>query len=164
MKVIRILALSLIALISTATAGTYKLPKENPIASIAFPAGWKVEADEVSLDAASADEEISINIEVTDAESLQGAIEETLGYLKKHKVKLNEASQKKTEAEVKGMKVVNIDWDGEDEDGKCKISLTVLAVTPKKMLLMLYWATPEAEKKHEKDLGSIQNSITPLAK
>ena len=164
MKLIRTITLSLIALVAAASAGTYKLPKENPIASIAFPEGWKVELEDESLDATSADEQIYINIEFNDAESLQGAITETLGYLAKHKVKLDEATQKKTEAEVKGIKVVNIDWDGEDADGKCKVSLTILAVTPKKTLLMLYWATPEAEKKHAKELGAIQESITPLVK
>ena len=167
MKIIRTITLSLIALtalIAAASAGTYKLPKENPIASIAFPEGWKVELEDESLDATSGDDQVYINIEFNDAESLQGAITESLGYLAKHKVKLDQATQKKTEADVKGMKVVNIDWDGEDADGKCKVSLTILAVTPKKMLLMLYWATPEAEKKHAKELGAIQESITPLAK
>ena len=164
MKIISFITLSIFALVAAASAGTYKLPKENPIASVAFPEGWKVEMEDESLEATSADEQIYINIEFNDAESLSGAITETLGYLAKHKVKLDQATQKKVEVDVKGMKVVNIDWDGEDADGKCKVSLTILAVTPKKTLLMLYWATPEAEKKHEKELGAIQESITPLVK
>lgn len=164
MKFIRSIVLTLVALAATAFAGTYKLPKENPIASIAFPEGWKVELEDEGLDATSADDAISINIEFHAVEDLAGAIKDTLVHLAKSKVKIDQATQKKTEADVKGITVVNIDWDGEDEDGKCKISLTVLAVTPTKALLMLYWATPEGEKKHEKELGAIQESITPLAK
>ena len=164
MKSILTITLSLIALIANVSAGTYKLPKENPIASVAFPEGWKVELEDESLDATSADGDISINIEFNDAESLAGAIEETIGYLKKNKVKLDKATEKKTETEFHGMVVVNFDWDGEDADGKCKVSLTILGVTPKKALLMLYWATPESEKKHAKELAGIQESIKSLVK
>jgi len=157
-------ALILTALVASASAGDYKLPKDQPIASVSFPEGWKVEASDESVDASSSDEEIYINIEFNDADSLEGAIEETFGYLKKNKVKIDKATEKKTEADFHGMKVVNFDWDGEDSDGKCKISLSILGVTPKKALLMLYWASPEGEKKHQKELDSILNSIKSLAK
>ena len=156
------LTLALSAFLASASADTYKLPKDSPIASVSFPEGWKVEASDESVDASSNDEEIYINIEFNDADSLEGAIEETFGYLKKNKVKFDKATEKKTEGDFQGMKVVNYDWDGEDSEGKCKISLTVLGVTPKKALLMLYWASPEGEKKHEKELNSILSSIKPI--
>ena len=152
------------ALVASASAGTYKLPKDEPIASVTFPEGWKVEAADESVDASSDDEAIYINIEFNDADSLEGAIEETFGYLKKNKVKFDKATEKKSEGEFNGMKVVNYDWEGEDSEGKCKISLAVLGVTPKKALLMLYWASPEGEKKHEKELNAILSSIKPIAK
>jgi hypothetical protein len=158
------LTLILTGLVATASAGSYKLPKDEPIASVSFPAGWKVEASDESLDANSDDDEIYINIEFNDAESIEGAIEETFGYLKKNKVKIDKATEKKTEGELGGMKVVNYDWDGEDSDGKCKISLAILSVTPKKALLLLYWASPEGEKKHQKELDSIVSSIKSLVK
>ena len=123
-----------------------------------------MELEDESLDASSPDGDISINLEFNDAESLAGAIEESIGSLKKNKVNIDKATEKKTETEFHGMVVVNFDWDGVDADGKCKISLTILGVTPKKALLMLYWATPESEKKHEKDLAAIQQSITSLVK
>jgi hypothetical protein len=157
-------SLVLSALVASASADTYKLPKDEPIASIAFPEGWKVEASDESLDASSNDEAIYINLEFNDADSLEGAIEETFGYLKKNKVKFDKATEKKTEGDFHGIKVVNYDWDGEDSEGKCKISLAVLGVTPKKALLLLYWASPEGEKKHQAELDSILNSIKSLAK
>ena len=157
-------ALILTGLVATASAGSYKLPKDEPIATVTFPEGWKVEASDESLDASSSDDEIYINIEFNDAESLEGAIEESFGYLKKNKVKIDKATEKKTEGELNGLKVVNFDWDGEDSEGKCKISLAVLGVTPKKALLLLYWASPEGEKKHQKELDAILSSIKPLAK
>jgi hypothetical protein len=158
------LALLLTAFVASASAGTYKLPKDEPIASITFPDGWKVEASDESLDVSSNDDEIYINIEFNDADSLEGAIEESIGYLKKNKVKIDKATEKKTETDFHGIKVVDFSWDGEDADGKCKISLTILGITPKKALLMLYWASPEGEKKHAAELGAIQQSIKSLVK
>jgi hypothetical protein len=158
------LTLLLTALVASASAGTYKLPKEESIASVSFPEGWKVEASDESLDANSDDNEIYINIEFNDADSLEGAIEETFGYLKKNKIKIDKSTEKKTEADFHGMKVVNFDWEGEDSEGKAKISLAVLGVTPKKALLLLYWASPEGEKKHQKELDSIMDSIKSLVK
>src|SRR6202034_4003234 len=99
MKKHLLLTLALTALVASASAGTYKLPNDDSIASISFPEGWKVEASDESLDANSNDEEIYINIEFNDADSLEGAIEETFGYLKKNKVKIDKATEKKTEAD-----------------------------------------------------------------
>ena len=164
MKTISTTILTLIALVAAATAGTYKVPKKEPIASIAFPDKWKITEEDEILEATTADEDIYIAIEFHKAEAIQEAVEQTFVYLAEHKVKIDKASQKKQEADVKGIHVINYDWNGEDADGKCKISLSVLAVTETKVLLMLYWASPEAEKKHEKELGLIQESIAKLAK
>jgi hypothetical protein len=164
MKKLLSTALIISALAASAFAGTYKLPKENPIASIAFPDDWKVKVEDESVDAESADEEVSIYVEFNDAGSIEGAIQEIFGYLKKEKVTIDKSTEKKTEAKFKGMDVVNYDWDGEDEDGKCKISVAIIGVTPKRGLLLLYWASPAGEKKHEKALAAIQESITSLAK
>jgi hypothetical protein len=158
------LTLLLTALVASASAGTYKLPKEESIASVSFPDNWKVEAGDESVDASSDDDAIYINIEFNDSESLEGAIEESFGYLKKNKVKIDKSTEKKSEGVLAGMKVVNFDWEGEDSEGKCKITLAVLGVTPKKALLLLYWASPEGEKKHQKELDSIVGSIKSLVK
>jgi len=162
MKKFLSIALPLLFLAAPLFAGTYKLPKEKPIASIAFPADWKVEVSDESLDVSSPDDEIYMNVEYNDAESLEGAIEETFGYLKKNKVKLDKSTEKKTEGTFHGLSITNFDWDGEDADGKCKISLTILGVTEKKAILMLYWASPAGEEKHKAELSAIQQSITKL--
>ena len=56
------LTLALSAFLASASADTYKLPKDSPIASVSFPEGWKVEASDESVDASSKDEEIYIII------------------------------------------------------------------------------------------------------
>jgi len=163
-KLLLTTALAITSLAASALAETYKLPKEEPAASITFPDKWEVEAEEESINASSEDEEIYINIEIHDAESIEGAIEETFGYLKKNKVSVNKDSEKKTEFESNGMQVVDFSWDGEDKDGPCKISVTIAGVSDDKALVFLFWASPEGEKKHEKELGEIAASIKPVKK
>jgi hypothetical protein len=161
MKKVLISGILAVLLVSPAFAKTFSLPKADPIAKIDFPDGWKVEAEDESLDANSDDDEIYINVEVDDADSIEGAIEETFGYLKKNSVKIDKASEKKTEAKLNGMDVVDFAWDGEDKDGPAKVGVTIVQVTPKKGLLILYWASPEGEKKHQPELNSIIQSLKP---
>ena len=157
-------ALLLAALLASGMAAEHKLTPKDPIATINLPDGWKVTPTDDGIDVESPDEEIYINVEVNDGDSIEGAIQETFGYLKKNKVKIDKATEKKQEIKVRGMDVVNFDWDGTDADGPTKVSLTILGITKQKLLLMLYWASPEGEKKHKDDLKKIQDSIKPIAK
>ena len=162
MKRLLISTLILTAIATSALAGTFKLPKEDPIASMTFPKSWKVDLNDETLDASSNDNEIYINVETTDSGSIEGAMEESFGYLKKNKVKVDKDSLKKTETKINGMDVLDLSYDGTDADGVCKISLTIVSVTKEKGLLVLYWASPEGEKKHQKELDSIITSIKSL--
>lgn len=164
MKNLLILTLLSTACLTSAFAGKHEIPKDEPVATISFPDKWKVEDADESINANSDDNEIYINIEVHDAESIEGAIEETFGYLKKNKVKVDKDSEKKTETKFNGMDVLDFSWDGEDKSGPCKISLSVIGVSEEKALLLLYWASPKGEEKHQKELSDIAQSIKPTAK
>jgi predicted Zn-dependent protease len=164
MKTLLISTLILSAFVAAATAGEYKLPKDEPVVSFTIPAKWKIEKSDESISATSADDEILVSFEINDGDSLEGAIEESLGFLKKNKVKIDKDSQKKQEMTVRGMEVVNFDWKGTDEDGPTKISLTIMGITKGKALVLLYWASPEGEKKHAADHKTIQDSIKPITK
>lgn len=164
MKSLLIPALLLTALLTGVSAKEYKLPSEEPVVTFTIPEKWKIEKSDESISATSDDDEILVSFEINDGDSIEGAIEESLGYLKKNKVKIDKDSQKKQELKVRGMEVVNFDWDGTDPDGPTKISLTILGITKDKALVLLYWASPEGEKKHAADLKAMQDSIKPLAK
>jgi hypothetical protein len=164
MKIFALTVLLTSGLFSAAFAGEHKLSPKDPVATITVPDKWKAEETDEGLDINSDDDEIYINIELNDAQSLEGAIEESLGYLKKNKVVLDKSSEKKQEATFNGMSIVDYEWKGTDADGACNISLTILGVTKDKLLLMLYWASPDGEKAHLKDLQAIQQSIKPIAK
>ena len=94
-------------------------------------------------------------MEATDAKGLEKQIEEAVEYLKGQGVTVDEKSMKQSEGKLNGMEVFEIDWKGTDKDGATEISLSVVAVTKEKGLLLVYWASPEGTKKHIKTLGEI---------
>ena len=57
---------------------------------------------------------------------------------------------------------VDITWSGKDKEGDAIISLTILAVTPNKVLLVTYWGSPAGTKNKAKELGDILNSTKSL--
>lgn len=162
MKALLIPTLLITALVASVSAKDYKLPKDEPLVSFSLPDKWEIEEEDESISATSDDDEILLSFEINDGDSIEGAIEETFGYLKKNKVKIDPASQKQQEATLAGMKAVNFDWKGEDESGPTNVSLTILEISKDKAVLMLYWASPDGEKKHAADLEKIATSIKKL--
>lgn len=154
-----LIATFLAAFAITANAKNYKLPKEEPLIVISFPASWTVEAEDDSITADSDDEEIQVSAEIHDSDSIEGAVLEAIGYLKKNKVKIDKSTEKKTDAKINGMEASDIEWTGEDEDGPCKVGLTFYAISKDKALVVLYWAGIEGEKKHADEINKIFNTV-----
>jgi hypothetical protein len=158
-----LLALLLPLFIVAAQAGEFKLPKDKPLITATFPSDWKVKYDEGGLDITSADEEIYIYMDAHDNASIDAAIKDTIDYLKKEKVTIDKSTEKKSEGKLNGMDVADFSWSGKDKDGACNVSLALIAPTKDKLILLLYWVTPEGEKKNAAALKAILGSIKPAA-
>ena len=156
-----LLTLLLPAFIVTAQAGEFKLPKDKPLITVSFPNDWKVKYDDGGLDVESADEEIYFYLDAHDSKDVDKALKDTIDYLKKEGVTVDKSTQKKKEATVNGMGYGSFSWSGKDKDGDTKVSLMLFEPTAGKMILVLYWGTPEGEKKHAEELGAIILSIKP---
>ena len=148
-----------VALSLAAFGGTHKVPKEDPVATITIPDEWKTEEIEDGIEATSNDGEVYLAIEETDSDSIKESMEEAMSYLKSKGVTVTESSMKQEEGKLGEMDVVDISWTGKDEDGPAKISLTIVAVTKTKGLLLIYWASPQGEQKNKEALGEIAKSI-----
>ncbi len=159
MNKLLVTAIAVVALAIGATAKTYSLPKEDSIASVTIPDGWKVEAEDESLTITSKDETIEITMEILGEDQLEGAIIENVGYLKKHKVNIDEKSEKKTSGEINGLKATFYAKTGKDEDGPCNISEIFVRLSDKKLISMLYWAPGKIEQAQLDDIKTILNSI-----
>lgn len=149
-------------LLSSSYAAEYKIPKEEPLFSIDFPAGWSVTHEDESIDGVSKDESVQVYAQTDDDSSLEDSVKETIAYLVKAGVKIKEDSQKVVEGEINGLKASTIYWTGTDEDGECKINLTFIPVSEKQVITLLYWGSDKAEKEHGEELVGIVKSMKVL--
>ena len=78
-------------------------------------------------------------------------------------MKLKIDTQKETEGEHNGMKLATIGWKGTDKDGDCTVSLVFIQVTEDTAISLIYWATDDMVKKHEKDIKGVLDSMKSLA-
>lgn len=159
MKKISVLLLVMMFAAFGVTAKNYNLPSEEPVASVKVPDSWDVEVDDGSLSATSDDESIAIWMDVLDEDQLEGAYLENIGYLKKHKVKINEKSEEKTTGEINGLKTICYAMTGKDEDGVCNISLIFVRLSDTKLVSILYWAPEKVTADQLTEIKGIVNSI-----
>jgi predicted Zn-dependent protease len=149
-------------LLSSSYAAEYKIPKDVPLFSIDFPAGWSVTHEDESIDGVSKDESVQVYAQTDDSSSLEDSVKGTIEYLVKAGVKIKEDSQKVVEGEINGLKASTIYWTGTDADGECKINLTFIPVSAKQVITLLYWGSDKAEKEHAEELVGIVKSMKVL--
>ena len=160
-----LLAAAALFIVPTLQAAPLLIPKAEPIASITFPDKWKVEVEDEGVEAQSPDEEVYVIIETHEAKDIAEAVAATLVALKEHSVTLDKATEKKQEASANGLDMINYQWTGAVEGEQCKVSLSVLSGEKKeKVLLMLFWGTPDGEKNNAKDLQAIVDSMKAAGK
>lgn len=147
------------ALSLPAFAGTHKLPEEEPIATVTIPDSWKTDEIEDGVEATSDDGEVYLAIETTDGDSVAEGMKEAVEYLKSKGVVVDESTVKQETGKLGAFDIVDVSWDGKDEEGAAKISLSVVSITKTEGLLLIYWASPEGEKKHLEALKAIAKSI-----
>lgn len=91
------------------------------------------------------------------------ALGEATKYLDSKGVTRDADSLKQSRNNMNGMTFVRFDWDGKDSAGACKVSISVVIITPKKEgLLLTCWTSQEGEEKYEQDLTAIARSIKRL--
>ena len=162
MKKTSLALLFALALLTPAFGKTFKIPEEKAFASITIPDDWQSKEIDSGVESQSADNEVYFAVEATDAKGMDKAIEDAVKYLQDQGVTVDDKSMKQTEGKVNGMDGIDVSWKGKDKEGDAEISLTILAASKEKILLITYWASPEGTKKHDKELGAILHSVKPL--
>lgn len=159
MKTLRVAFGICFVLAASGVAATHNIPEDNPVATIKTPAGWKAENYDKGIEFTSDDGEVYIAVEATDAKGVERSMEEAMEYLKSKGVTVDAKTVKQNEGKLAGKDAVMISWDGDDEEGPAKIQLMVVSITNDKGVLFLYWASPEGEKKHQKEISGIAESL-----
>jgi hypothetical protein len=152
------LALGLAA--SAASAATFPIPAENPIATVSIPDSWDPKAYEGGVEATSGDGAIYVAIEAVAAEDVQSATEEGLKFFIKSGVAIDFDSQKAKDIKLNGLDAFDMTFTGKDKDGAANVSLTLVKTNVTSQFLMLYyWGSADGEKANARDLAAISDSI-----
>jgi hypothetical protein len=166
LRAVKNLLLALVVIVgfsNVAFAKEFKIPdEENAYASVEIPDGWKSEAYDKGVETVSKDGEVYLAVEAVGGESLDKSIDEAMEYLKKQGVTVDDSTAETEESKLGDMDVVYTNWAGKDEDGPCRVALSIVAVSKGKGLMILYWASPAGGEKNMPAINDIANSIKPL--
>jgi hypothetical protein len=147
---------------SFAYAKNFAIPKNNPIATVVLPDDWDADTIDSGVEVTSKDGEVYIAFETVKAADIKTAIGEAIDYLVSKGVKLDASSMKQKDETINGMSGAEIDWSGTDKDGPTQISLTILAASKDRLVMLTYWGTPEGGKANAETLNKIAESIKPV--
>ena len=159
MKKFILVALVALALALPSFAGVRKVPKDNPVATVTAPDSWKAEDYDEGVELTSDDGEVYIAVEATETKAVSKSMEEAVAFLNKKGVTVDDKTVKTQEGKIGANDSVSISWDGKDEDGPARVELMVLDLGGGKGVLLIYWASPDGEKKHQKDISAIAGSV-----
>ncbi|WP_117193876.1 histidine kinase [Rhizobium terrae] len=161
-KLIAAAALSVAVLLPSASfAATLLFPSADPVAQITIPDAWNPEETDYGIQANSDDDAIYIAIDVADDKTTEKVIDDAFSFLQNNGVTVDTSTQKQSEDALNGMKMVNFDWSGKDNDGEVSIGISLVAAKPGKLLVITYWGTKGEQEKHAQELMGLITSLKP---
>lgn len=147
---------------SSAFSATFKLPDDKPVVSITIPDSWKPEEIEKGVQGQTADSDVYLSVETTKNEKgMNAIIDDTFNMLKEHKVTLDTENKKENKFDLNGLPADELLFQGKDEDGPTVVSITFVSAKDT-VLVFTYWASPEGDKKHTKELSAIVQSVKAI--
>jgi hypothetical protein len=159
----RLLFLALFALslaASAASAATFPIPAEDPIATVSIPDSWDPKTYDEGVEATSGDGAIYVAIEQVAADDVKSATEEGLKFFIKSGVEIDSSSLKTKDIKINDLDAFDMSFTGKDKDGPANISLTLVKTNAKtKFLMLYYWGSADGEKANASDLKKISDSI-----
>lgn len=160
-KMIIAAAFATMLLPSASFAATLLFPSADPVAQITIPDAWNPEETDSGIEANADDDSIYLSIDVATSETTDKVIEDVFTFLAENGVKVDPATQKQSEDTFNGMKMLNFDWSGRDNDSEVSIGVSLVSPKPDKLLVITYWGTKGEQEKHGPALVALINSLKP---
>jgi len=143
-----------------ANSATHKVPRDEPIASVAIPDKWQTKEVGEAVQAASPDGAVSLLVMPAEPGQIAESMGEAMRYLRNRGgVTVKTDTRKDESGKLNGMEMRNVSWQGKDSKGEVTIRFSIVSITDNKPLLVVYWCSPEAEKKHRHGLNKMLQSI-----
>ena len=158
-----VLGVSLAVLPVSAHAKVFELPEENPAITVTLPDAWSPEEIDKGAQATSPDSSIYVALEIEKAKDTQKAVQDALVWLRKKGVKFDQSSQRRKEGEINGLPVVQLEFDGKDNDGPTSVALSVFVLSSERIGILTFWGSPKGQKKYANQLETVLKSFQPLS-
>ena len=143
-----------------AISATHKVPGDEPFASIAIPDKGQTKEVGEAVQATSPDGAVFLLVMPVEPGKIAEAMGEAMRYLRNQGGLTVKADTRKDEAgKLNGMDVQNISWQGKNSKGDVTIRFASVSVAENRPLLVAYWCSPEAERKHRNELKKMPQSI-----
>jgi hypothetical protein len=147
-------------LVGSAFSATYNVPRDEPIATVRIPEKWQTKEYEERVEATSPDGAVCVLVMPPEGNKIAESMGEVMRYIRgTGGITVKAETLKREQGKLNGLEVKNFSWLGKDEKGNIKIRFTIVSLPDKKSLLVAYWTSPEAEKKHQTELTKILQSI-----
>jgi hypothetical protein len=159
-KILLVLTLSLLPAISP--AGTIKIPKDEPAASLTIPDSWEPEDSDDGILAESPDNVATVFFKVVASEKEMGAlVDDSIDWLtKEHDVTLDASSKSEKDFEDSGRKWSRISWSGNSKEwGPAVVGFLFTDLGNGKVLTITYWISKKDSEKNLDTLGKIFSSV-----
>jgi hypothetical protein len=150
-----------VGIVAPAFAGTHKVPPDEPIVTVQVPDKWQTTERGEHIEAISPDGAVSFLVMPAEAKKINEAMGEAMRYLRnKGGITVSADSMKREKGQLNGMDVKHVSWQGKNQKGDVKIKFKIMSVPEGNPVIVVYWASPEAEKKYQKELNKMLQSIT----
>ena len=147
-----------------ADAKTFKLPNDEfAIASIDIPDSWKPKEVDRGVECQSSDDAVYMSIVAVGSEKgMNAELDETFQMLKERNVVLDDSTKKEQKFKVGSLDATELMFQGKDDDGPTAVSIVFIPIKDK-LIVATYWVETAKEKEHQKEVGTIVNSLKPAS-
>jgi hypothetical protein len=148
------------ALLASALAGTYKVPRAEPLATLQIPDTWQTNDHGELVETASPDGAMRFLVLPPEANKINESMGKVMRYIRNTGGIIVKAESVKRElGELNGMEAQHISWEGKDKNGEVKIRFSIISIAKNRWLLAASWGSPAAEQKYQAELKNMLKSI-----
>jgi hypothetical protein len=141
-------------------SATHRVPQEKPVVAISIPDKWHTKEFEEGLQGASSDGSVHFLVVLTETNKTAESIGEAMRYVRnKGGITVKSGSGKRERGMLNGIELLKLSWDGQNSNGRVTIQFAIVSISKKQPLLVAYWGSPQAQRKHRAELDAILKSI-----
>ncbi len=152
----------LTALALSAAGGSFRIPKDEPVAYVEIPDGWQTRQEEEFAEAATPDGTFHLMLLAPEGRKVGESIGEAVRYIRRNgNITIKPGSMKRETSDFKGRQMVMNTWDGYESGRPMVLRAYVVPVAERQSFLVIVWGSPTGQEKYAKALTGVLNSVAP---